>query len=176
MAEVWETAAAVANKEPSLSPLAGAVAHGLAAGGATDRGTDEARRARFAVIRIGHATRSVLSGPTDQPAPDERLFALPVEPTIGLDATDADLVGHLVETLERLSRTAFDSAMSLPMDVWAAYVVLATRELQKTLGGPGLEWRQLSRERVDELLRCGYLLHCLEETLVRQPASQDHSG
>jgi predicted house-cleaning NTP pyrophosphatase (Maf/HAM1 superfamily) len=55
--------------------------------------------------------------------------------------------------------------MTLPEEVWTAYVVTATREFQRTLISSSLTWRELSRDTIDELLRCGYVLRCVEEAL-----------
>ena len=176
--EVWRASDEIARRNPPLSPLAAAVGAGIAqSGGGSDASDAEAvRQARSTVMRIGYATRIALAVPTDQPSLDQTWFGL--SPGLGPEALDAETdepapVRELVDTVRSRATTDFASAMTLPEEVWAAYTVAATRELQQTLAGDSVSWQELSRQRIDELLRCGYLLRCLEEALEHQPALSD---
>jgi hypothetical protein len=162
--EVWQPARELADREPELSPLANAVGEGVAQTCSASQNPD-GDKAWLAVIRTGYATRAVLVGPTEQPSRDRRWFGLPA----GLDsetaADDPAAVSELTETVRRIATRDFESVMTLPEEVWTAYVVTATREFQRTLASSSVSWSELSRETIDELLRCGYVLRCAEEAL-----------
>ena len=78
---------------------------------------------------------------------------------------DPAAVSGLTETVRRIAASDFGAVMTLPEDVWTAYVVTATGEFQRTLTSRSVSWSELSRETIDELLRCGYVLRCVEEAL-----------
>ena len=162
--DVWQRARELAQREPGLSPLAAAVGADTAQSCSASENPDEGE-ALLAVIRTGHATRAVLVRPTEQPSRDRRWFGL----ARGLDAEaaadDPAAVSGLTETVRRIATNDFESVMTLPEEVWTAYVVTATREFQRTLPSSTVSWRVLSRETIDELLRCGYVLRCIEEAL-----------
>jgi hypothetical protein len=107
----------------------------------------------------------VIVGPTEQPLRDRRWFGLPAGLAAEAAADDRAAVNGLTETVRRIATSDFESVMTLPTEVWTAYVVTATREFQRTLAGSSVTWSELSRETIDELLRCGYVLRCVEEAL-----------
>jgi len=166
--EVWQAATETAARTPPLSPLPGAVGAEIAE---ATGGSTELHDARYVVIRTGYATRIVLAEPTEQPAADPAWFGLPGRAGVDLASTDPAVVREMVDGVRRLASAGFDSAMTLPEDVWTAYLITATREFQKTLAGDVVSWRELGRETVDELLRCGYVIRCLEEALEPAPRS-----
>ncbi len=165
--EFWQAANAVAQEGPPLSPLAVAVGAGIAEtrGASGAPVAEEVHRARLAVVRTGYATRSVLVSPAEQPSPDQAWFGFSARLDPELAATDFAVVRELVDKVRTISETDFHSVMTLPEDAWSAYVVIATRELQRTLVSGSISYRELSRERIDELLRCGYLVACLDEAV-----------
>lgn len=121
----------------------------------------EVREAFFKVITAGYASRAVLAGPTDQPDLDISSLPLPSD-------------GHYDEAamaeVESVASDDFTSVMTLPKEMWAAYVSLAAMHLQERLTSSTLTWYQLSAERIEAMLRHGYLLRCLDESLERTPA------
>ena len=162
--EVWQPARNLAQRESELSPLANAVSAGIAhtSGASENPDRDEAW---LTVMRTGHATRAVLVGPTEQPSRDRRWFGLPRGLDAEAAADDPAAVRGLTETVGRIATSDFESVMTLPEEVWTAYVVTATGEFQRTLTSRSVSWSELSRETIDELLRCGYVLRCVEEAL-----------
>jgi hypothetical protein len=162
--EVWQQARELAQREPELSPLANAVGAGIAQTCSASENPD-AGEAWLAVIRTGHATRAVLVEPTEQPSRDRRSFGLPGGVDAEAAADDPAAVSGLTETVRRIATSDFESVMTLPEEVWTAYVVTATREFQRTLASSSVSWSELSRETIDDLLRCGYVLRCVEEAL-----------
>ena len=162
--EVWQPARELAQRERALSRLANAVGAGIAQSCSASENPD-ADEAWLTVIRTGHATRAVLVGPTEQPSRDRRWFGLPAGLGAEAAADDPAAVNGVTETVRRIATSDFESVMTLPAEVWTAYVVTATHEFQRTLASSSLSWSELSRETIDELLRCGYVLRCVEEAL-----------
>jgi hypothetical protein len=70
----------------------------------------------------------------------------------------------------------FDRVMTLPAEVWGGFVAVAAMRLQRRLTAGPLTWRELTRPRIEAMLRYGYVLACLDEALdperpvVRGPA------
>jgi hypothetical protein len=118
------------------------------------------REAFFSVITAGYASRAVLSGPTEQPALD--ISSLPLRSNLEYD--DAAMA-----EVESVASDDFMSVMTLPRDMWAAYLSLAAMHLQERLTSSTITWYQLSAERIETMLRQGYLLRCLDESLERTP-------
>lgn len=117
---------------------------------------EDVHRALFLALVTGYSARAVLAEPTDQP----RLKAA---------VPQADRV-------TTIASDKFDSVMTLPPEVWTAYVATATWKLQKRLASPTLPWQKLSRERIETLLRYGYVLRCLDEALDSEPVLQGNSS
>ena len=117
---------------------------------------EETHHALFLTLVAGYSARAVLAEPTDQPR---------------LDASDAH-----ADRVPRIASEEFDSVMTLPPEVWSAYVATATMKLQGRLASRTLPWSQLGRERVQTLLRYGYVLRCVDEALEAEPALQDSAS
>ncbi len=137
--EAWQAANEAARQDDPFGPQTEPVARDLADGS----------EARLSVIRHGCATRAVLVGPTEQPMHDRAWFGSP---------------DRLPDTVRRIASEEFGEVMTLPDEVWQAYVASAAHEFQKTLVN---SWRELPRDAVDELLRCGYVLRCVDEAFAR---------
>lgn len=121
---------------------------------------EEAHRALFLALVAGYSTRAVLSGPTEQP---------------GLDA--ASLVpDELDDRTRAIANDEFESVMTLPPEVWSGYVAIATMQVQGKHASATLPWYQLGRERIEALIRCGYVLRCIDEALDAEPVLADVSG
>lgn len=114
---------------------------------------EELHRALFLTLVAGYAARAVLAEPTDQPRLKR---AVPQATRVRAIASDE-----------------FESVMTLPPEVWRGYVVTATWKLQSRLVTPKLPWHWLGRERIETLLRYGYVLRCLDEALEAEPVLQE---
>jgi hypothetical protein len=165
--EVWTAADEMAHQDLPISSLAAATADGIVqSNGATQESdADHAHLARLGVIRVGYATRVVLAGSGEQPSADPMWFGLADDRAIEPAPSDSAAVSQVVDTVRRIARIQFASAMTLLDEVWAAYVATATRELQGSQASGSVSWRELSPDVIDELLRWGYLLRCLDEAL-----------
>jgi hypothetical protein len=119
------------------------------------------REAFFSVMTAGYASRAVLAGPTEQP--DLDISSLPLRSNPGYDQAAMAEVANV-------AGNGFKSVMTLPRDMWAAYVSLAAMYLQERLTSSTITWYQLSAERIETMLRQGYLLRCLDESLERASA------
>jgi hypothetical protein len=127
----------------------------------------EVREAFFAVITAGYASRGVLARPTNQPRLDTS--SLPLDSVSDLDQGNSAMA-DLVEPLESLASEDFESVMALPKDLWRAYVSVATMHLQLRLESSTLTWRALSADRIEAMLRQGYVVRALDESLEREAA------
>lgn len=127
----------------------------------------EIREAFFAAITAGYATRAVLSRSTQQPALDSSLLPLAARSDLEPNQT---AMAELIDPLESLATDDFESVMTLPHEVWAAYVSLAAMHLQERLESSTLTWSELTADRIEAMLRRGYVLRCLDESLDRRPA------
>jgi hypothetical protein len=153
--QVWNAADAYSLKLARLSPVTSPLGttltdeymneHNLAG--------DELHRALFLALVAGYSARAVLAEPTGQP---------------GLKAARPQ-----ADRVEAIASGEFESVMTLPPEVWNAYVITATMKLQSRLATRTLTWHQLGRERIETLLRYGYVLRCLDEALGREPVPQD---
>jgi hypothetical protein len=121
----------------------------------------EVREAFFSTMTAGYASRAVLAGPTAQPGLD--ISSLPRR-------SDREYEEAAMAEVATVASDDFESVMTLPRDMWAAYVSLAAMHLQERLTSSTLTWYRLSAERIETMLRHGYLLRCLDESLERAPA------
>jgi hypothetical protein len=163
--EVWEAAEIEQSRLPTLDPLTQALATCLAERYADmeQLDGDEIRQALVTALMTGYASRRVLAGPTDQPRLDPS--ALPGE-ALSLNAQhDADGVAELAESLEGIALDELPSVMTLPEQIWSAYLALAALQLQGRLSSSTLTWRELTAERIEAMLRYGYVLRCFDEAL-----------
>lgn len=118
---------------------------------------EETRRALFLTVVAGYSTRVVLAKPTEQP----RLKPVPRQDD-GLE-----------DRVKTIARDRFDSVMTLPPPVWSGYVATAAMQRQRWLTNHKHSWQLLGRERVELLLRWGYVLRCLDEVFVAEPVVQE---
>jgi hypothetical protein len=166
--ELWETVDALCSKplvSPTLIKLGARVSQSYAAREGLEG--KEIREALFAVITRGYASRAVLARSTEQPLLDSS--SLLPSATSNLKrgkAATAELIG----ALETLAGEDFESVMTLPQELWAAYVSLAAMHLQERLVSSTLTWDELSAERIEAMLRQGYALRCLDESGEREPS------
>jgi len=118
---------------------------------------DEIHRALFLTLVAGYSTRVVIAAPTEQPR---------LEPAPRRD-------GDLDDRVRTIAREKFESLMTLPSEVWRAYVATATMKQQGRFTSPKLPWQRLGRERVETFLRWGYVLRCVDEALDAEPVFQE---
>jgi hypothetical protein len=153
--EVWDAAEQyslqLARLSPATSPLGTKltdeymVEHNIAG--------EELHRALFLTLVAGYSARAVLAEPTEQP----RLKA----------------AVRQANRVAAIANDEFESVMALPHEVWRGYVATATMKLQRRLTSPTLPWHWLPRERIETLLRYGYVLRCVDEALDSEPVLQD---
>lgn len=172
--EVWAAAEEVSQQPALLGELATVVGTGVVEDYAARQELegDGSHQALSAVMRIGYAARAVLAGPTEQPSLDAAAFGVEASFAVEQTSEQPAAVRELVDRVRSIAVADFDSVMTLPDPVWASYVAMATRKLQRRLG-ESVSWRELSRERVDGLLRHGYVLRCLDEALEDAPAMRN---
>ncbi len=76
----------------------------------------------------------------------------------------------MLDPVRAIASERFDSAMTLPAEVWRSYVATAAMKLQGQLAaGKTLTWKEFTRSRIELMLRYGYVLRCLDETLGTEP-------
>jgi hypothetical protein len=172
VSEVWQAAARTSAELDGLSPLTTPLGNRLVESYAAAEGLeggDIQRALRIATV-AGYASRMVLAEPTEQPTLKRSAFQLGPRSDARRLAEDAGAVEQLLEPVRRVASQGFDSAMALPQEVWTAYVATATMKLQRQLASSSLSWRDLGRERIETMLRYGYVLRCLDEALDAEPA------
>jgi hypothetical protein len=157
--EVWEATDSLCSQpldSPTLIELGPGLCDRYAA--AENVEGQEVREAFFSVMTAGYASRAVLAGPTEQP--DLDISSLPVQ-------SDRQYTEAAMTEVESVASDDFESVMTLPQEMWASYVSLATLHLQQRLVSSTLSWKQLSAERIEAMLRHGYLVRCLDDSLER---------
>jgi len=171
--EVWDATAGTAADLDSLSPLTTLLGRRLVESYAVREhaeGEDVQQALRVAVA-CGYASRMVLADPTDQPSLKPSAFGLS-------DQSDSERLSHddaapkrLLDPVRSISSEKFDSVMTLPPEVWSGYVATATMKLQRQFRSNKMKlaWQMLSRERVEKMLRYGYVLRCLDESIDAEP-------
>ena len=162
VSEVWAAADSLCSKpltSPTLIELGPRLCDRYAAAEKVEG--QEVREAFFSVITAGYASRAVLARPTEQPDLDISSLPLP---------SDRQYDEAAMAEVESVASDDFASVMTLPREMWAAYVSLAAMHLQERLVSSTLTWNRLSAERIEAMLRQGYLLRCLDESLERRPA------
>jgi hypothetical protein len=169
--ESWQAAEGVFTRLSRLSPLTTPLGTMLAERYAAAEGleAEEVGQAFVTVMMVGYASRTVLAGPTDQPSLDPALLSIDTPGDAEQIAKDTAAVGDLSDAVESVASADFHSVMVLPPDVWAGYVALATLALQRDLASSTLTWRELSRDRIEAMLRYGYVLRCLDEAFHGEP-------
>jgi len=166
--EVWQAAASAAADMNRLGPLTTPLGNRLVESYAAARSIEggEIQRALRIALVAGYASRMVLAGPTEQPSLARSDFQLGGHPDLERLAADPD---RLIDPVRTIATERLDSVMTLPPEVWSAYVATATMELQGQLTTKTLDWRLFSRERIEEMLRYGYVLRCLDEAIRAEP-------
>jgi hypothetical protein len=114
---------------------------------------EETHHAFFLTLVAGYSARAVLAEPTEQP----RLRPVP---------RDGD---GLADRIRAIAVDEFGSVMTLPPEVWSGYVATAANKQQRWLTSHKLPWYMLERDRVERLLRLGYVLRCLDEARRAEP-------
>ena len=177
VSEVWDAAARTAAELEELSPLTTALGNRLVERYAAADGLagDDIYRALRSATVVGYASRIVLAEPTEQPSLRRSAFGLGYRSDAESIAGDASAVGKLLDPVHNIASDQFPSVMSLPPEVWTGYVVTATSKLQRQLTSDAISWRDLGRERIETMLRYGYVLRCLDEALDAEPALRDAS-
>jgi hypothetical protein len=166
--DVWQAAAATSGELNRLSPVTTPLGNRLVETyGEAHRlpGTEIQRALRITTV-AGYASRMVLVEPTDQPTLEPSAFELNGRPDLERLAADPT---PLIDPTRTVATERFGSAMTLPPEVWNGYVVTATMKLQAQLGTRTLTWRELGRDRIEQMLRYGYVLRCLDEALGAEP-------
>jgi hypothetical protein len=130
----------------------------------------EIRDAFFAVITAGYASRAVLARPTKQPPLNVAKLSLSSLPDL---ERDDGAIAKLVGSLETVAGDDFESVMTLPEELWSAYVSLAAMHLQQRLSSSTLTWQGLSAERIEAMLRQGYVLRCVDEAVDVKPDASE---
>jgi hypothetical protein len=178
--EVWQAAARRSGEMDGLSPVTTPLGNRLVEtyGAEHDLPGDEIQRALRIAIVAGYASRMVLVEPTEQPSIEAAAFHLREGDDPAAIGSDSAAVTRLIDPVRSIASERFDSVMALPPDVWNGYVITATMNLQEQLGTKTLSWRSLGRTRIEDMLRYGYVLRCLDEALDAEPefsANQDGS-
>ncbi|MBV9802254.1 MAG: hypothetical protein JO130_03655 [Solirubrobacterales bacterium] len=173
--EVWQAAAATSGDLNRLSPVTTPLGNRLVETyGTTHRlpGTEIQRALRIATV-AGYASRMVLVEPTEQPTLEPSAFGLKGRPDLERLAGDPT---RLIDPTRTVATERFGSVMTLPPEVWNGYVITATMRLQAQLATRTLTWRELGRERIEQMLRYGYVLRCLDEALGAEPELRESDG
>jgi hypothetical protein len=176
--ETWAAAQDELAQLRALSPLSTEVGKRLVETDAGAEGIEEQQiqDAWFEVMKAGYASRVVLVEPTDQPSLD--LASLGADRSLDpvRTATDPAAVDALADPVRRLAVTDFASVMSLPPEVWSAYVAKAANKLQGELTSGPVTWRVLDRDRIERMLRYGYVLGSLDEATGGSPVPAEDAG
>jgi hypothetical protein len=173
--EVWNATAGASARLSSLSPLTSVLGARLVETYLAEErvGGEEIHRAMRIAIVAGYGTRMVIVDPTEQPSLKPSSFQLKASSDVEQIASNPNAVNNLLEQVRTVAVDRFESVMTLPDPVWAAYVATATMKLQRQLATSTLTWRELRRARLESMLRYGYVLRCLDEALDAEPVLRD---
>jgi hypothetical protein len=167
--EVWQAAARTSGDLDRLSALTTPLGNRLVESyAAAERlaGGEIQRALRIATV-AGYATRMVVREPTEQPSLRPSAFGLSGHPDIERLSADPD---RLLDPVRAIATDRFESVMTLPAEVWTSYVATAAMKLQGQLAaGKELSWQVLTRSRIEQMLRNGYVLCCLDEAVGAEP-------
>jgi hypothetical protein len=169
--QAWRATAGTSAQLDALSPVTTVIGNRLVEDyAATQRlGGGEIQQALGIMVVAGYGTRVVLVEPTGQPSLRRSTFQLGKNTDVDRIVGDATTVGRLLEPVRTIACDRFESVMTLPQQVWTSYVAIATTKLQRQLTTKTLSWRELGRDRTERMLRYGYVLRCLDETLDAEP-------
>jgi hypothetical protein len=85
---------------------------------------------------------------------------------------DPAAIKRLADPVRTLATEKFETVMTLPQEVWSSYVATAANKLQRQLQKE-ITWRELGRDRIERMLRYGYVLRCLDEAIDAGPVARD---
>jgi hypothetical protein len=167
--EVWQAAARTSGEltrlSPVTTPLGSRLVESYAAAHRLEGG--EVQRALRIATIAGYTTRLVVAEPTEQPSLTPSAFQLSAHPDLDRLAADPT---RLLDPVRAIATDRFDSVMTLPPEVWTSYVATAAMKLQGQLAsGKKLSWQVLTRTRIEQMLRYGYVMRCLDEALGAEP-------
>ena len=169
--EVWQAATRKTGEMNRLSPVTTPLGNRLVESYAAEHSLDggEIQRALRIAVVAGYASRMVLAGPTEQPSLPRSAFQLHKGDDVAALGDDGGAVNRLMDPVRRTASDRFDSVMTLPPEVWTAYVKTAAMKLQGQLATKTVTWKDLLTSRIEEMLRYGYVLRCLDEALDAEP-------
>jgi len=179
--EVWDAAARTAVQLERLSPVTTVLGNRLVESYSAREcleGEDIQGALRVAVL-TGYTCRMVIANPTGQPALRPAAFNLSSKATAEALASDDAGLNKLLDPVRTIASERFDSVMALPPEVWRAYVATATHKLQRQFTGRSsskLKWQELGRERIEKMLRYGYVLCCLDEAIGAEPTVRERDA
>jgi hypothetical protein len=167
--EVWQAATRTSGELTRLSPVTTPLGNRLVESYAVSErlaGGEIQRALRIATI-AGYTTRVVVAEPTEQPSVRPAEFGLGSHPDVDRLAAEPD---RLLDPVREIATDRFESVMTLPTEVWTSYVAVAASRLQGQLAsGKELSWQVLTRSRIEQMLRYGYVMRCLDEALGTEP-------
>jgi hypothetical protein len=173
VSEVWkatsETAARLDNLSPVTAPLGVRLVDSYAARQQT---SEEVQRGFRIALVAGYASRVVLANPTEQPTVRPAAFGLSARPDAERFGGDPAAIKRLADPVRKLATEEFETVMTLPQEVWSAYVATAAHKLQRQLQN-NVTWRDLGRDEIERMLRYGYVLRCLDEAIDAEPVIRD---
>jgi hypothetical protein len=180
--DAWQAAQGIFTQLSLLSPATNVLGLAFAKSFAATEQLDaeEIEHAFFVVMMAGYATRTVFAETVGQPSidPDALPISKPEDGTFDSEAIagDGEAVRALADPVGALAFTEFGRVMTLPPDVWAGYVSMATLQLQANVASSTLPWKQFEKERIEGMLRYGYVLRCLDEVLGAEPVLREDSA
>ena len=170
---VWKATSTTASEFDGLSPLTTVLGSRLVESFAVRENADAegVQQALRVAVVYGYAARMVLLDPTDQPSLRPSAFQLNPQSDVERLANDSATPKRLLDPVRSIASDKFDSVMTLPPEVWSGLVAMATQKLQRRFASDNKKfaWRELTRARIEKMLRYGYVLRCLDETLDAEP-------
>ena len=171
--EVWQAAAGTAVQLEALSPVTSPLGVRLVESyAAREQAGEEAERGLRIALVAGYASRVVLVEPTEQPTPRPAAFGLSARPDVERIGGDPAAIKRLADSVRTIATEQFETVMTLPQEVWTGYVATAANKLQRQLQKE-LTWRDLGRDRIERMLRYGYVLRCLDEAIDAGPVVRE---
>jgi hypothetical protein len=169
--EVWQAATRKTGEMDRLSPVTTPLANQLVETYAAEQhlAGEEIQRALRIAIVAGYASRMVLAEPTEQPSLGPTAFHLKNGDDPTAVGTDDAAIARLMDPVRSIASDGFDSVMTLPPEVWTGYVKTAAMKLQGQLSTKTVTWKDLLTSRLEQMLRYGYVLRCLDEALDAEP-------
>lgn len=171
--EVWQAAAGTAVQLDTLSPVTAPLGVRLVESyAAREQAGEQAQRGLRIALVAGYASRVVLVEPTEQPTLRPAAFGLSARPDVERIGRDPEAIKRVADPVRTIATEQFETVMTLPQDVWNGYVATAAHKLQRQLQKQ-LTWREFGRDRIERMLRYGYVLRCLDEAINAEPVVRD---